>query len=92
MQIEYDPAKDASNRKKHGVPLYDATRFEWDTAHIEEDRTRYYDEQRFKATGVIDGRLYALIYCLRGEVARVISLREAERKEVKDYVRYIEKW
>jgi len=92
MDIEFDPDKEALNLGKHKLSLTLADDFEWDTAQIEEDRSEYYDEQRFKAVGIIGERLYTLIYCLRGEVVRAISLREAEKKEAKDYVRYIEKW
>jgi len=52
MDIEYDAAKDALNRHKHGVPLALAARFEWDMAQIEEDTRFDYEEQRFKATGI----------------------------------------
>jgi len=85
MQIEYDPAKDASNRKKHGISLYDATRFDWDTAHIKEDTRHDYGEQRFTATGYIGQRLYVLIFCMRGDTPRAISLRRAEKYEERRY-------
>jgi len=87
MQIEYDPAKDASNRRKHGVSLYEAVRFEWDTAHIEEDTRHDYGEQRFKATGYIGQRLYVLIFCMRGNTPRTISLRRAEKYEERRYAK-----
>jgi len=34
MLIEFDPAKDAANLRKHGVSLAEAAVFEWDTARI----------------------------------------------------------
>jgi len=88
MDIEYDPSKDALNQRKHGVSLALAESFEWGIAQIEED-TRYdYDEQRFKATGLIDGIVHVLIYCDREGITRIISLRKADRKEAKHYARY----
>jgi len=84
--IEFDPAKDAANLRKHGVSLALAADFEWDTAHIEEDKRFDYEEQRFKATGYIGMRLYVLIYCLiDDDSTRAISLRPAEPKEYRQY-------
>jgi len=91
MQIEYDRAKDEINRRKHGVSLADAVWFEWDTAHIEEDARHDYGEQRFKATGYIGERLYCTIFVDRDENRRIISLRKANKREFKDYVRDLEK-
>lgn len=42
-------------------------------------------ELRHFALGFINGRLYALVYTLRGDVLRVISLRKANKREVKYY-------
>jgi len=88
--IEFDPAKDALNRRKHGVSLALAARFEWDTAQIEEDTRFEYGEQRFKATGLIGGGVHILIYCYGDEATRIISLRPAEKQETKRYVHYLE--
>jgi len=78
MEIDYDPAKEVLNMRKHGVSLRDAAQFE------EDDRFDY-GEQRFKATGYIGPRLYVLIFCMRGEITRVISLRRAEKYEERRY-------
>ena len=86
MNYEFDPAKDESNLDKHGLSLADAEGFEWETAVIREDARKQYAEQRFEATGLIGDRLYVLVYCLRGDVVRVISLRKANPREVKRYV------
>jgi len=85
MEIDYDPAKDVLNMRKHGVRLGDAARFEWETAHVEEDDRFDYGEQRFKATGYIGQRLYTLIFCMRGEVTRIISLRRTDPREYRRY-------
>jgi len=85
MASEYDPAKNALNQRKHGVSLALAESFEWDTAQIEEDTRFDYPEQRFEATGYIGRYLYILIYCWRGESARFISLRRANKREERRY-------
>lgn len=85
MQIEYDEAKDESNRAKHGLSLGDADDFDFETALIIEDRRKNYGEERYRALGYIGERIHALVFALRGEVIRVISLRKANSREVKYY-------
>jgi len=85
IPIDYDPAKDASNVRKHGVSLALATLFEWETAKIEADTRFDYGESRFKATGYIGPRLHVMIFCPRGALTRIISLRRANAREEKRY-------
>jgi len=85
FDIEYDHAKDAINREKHGIALADVVLFEWETANIEEDTRHDYGERRFEATGYIGHRLHVLVFCFRGAVRRIISLRKANPREMKRY-------
>jgi len=85
IPIDYDPAKDASNTRKHGVSLALARCFEWNTAILEEDTRFDYGEPRFRATGYIGPRLHVMIFCPRGELTRVISLRKANPREERRY-------
>jgi uncharacterized DUF497 family protein len=82
MEIEFDPAKDAANRSKHGVSLTLAAEFEF-LAIVSDDR---FDEPRFRAYGRIGETAYVLAFTLRGAVLRAISLRRAHRKEFRRYV------
>lgn len=86
MNYEFDPVKDESNLDKHGLSLADAEGFEWETAVVREDTREQYAEQRLEATGLIADRLHVMIYCLRSDAVRVISLRKANSREVKRYV------
>ena len=81
----FDPAKDNGNLAKHGLSLGEAQSFEWETAMVLEDTRKQYPEPRFRATGYIGIRLHVLVFCLRDEVVRVISLRKVNAREVKDY-------
>lgn len=85
MNIEFDPTKDQSNREKHGLSLALAEAFEFETALIEIDDRRDYAEERFVALGLIDTRVHVMVFTVRGEAIRVISLRKANRREVKRY-------
>jgi uncharacterized DUF497 family protein len=69
----------------HGIDFTAAYRFEWDTARIDPDTRRDYGEQRFVALGRIGLRVHVLVFTPRGEVVRVISLRKANRREIRHY-------
>ena len=52
---------------------------------VRKDHRWDYGEDRFELTGVIDGRVFVLIYTGRSTRIRIISARKANRREVKDY-------
>jgi len=85
LDIDYDPNKEAINQKKHKLSLALAAGFEWDTAQIEEDTREAYGEQRFRATGYIGQHLYVMVFTPRDDIARIISLRRAEKYEERRY-------
>ena len=87
MQIAFDPAKDAINQAKHGVSLQAAERFDWETALEREDDRFDYGEVRFVAIGWTDARLYVLVFTEGSDddAIRVISLRLAEKHEIRFY-------
>jgi len=85
MQIEFDPDKNATNQKKHGLSLAEAEYMDLGNAAIDPDRRYAYGEDRFQALGQINGRMHLLVFTVRGDVLRVISLRKANPKEVKRY-------
>ena len=46
---------------------------------------RDYGEDRYRLTGMIDGRAYVVVYTVRGLAIPIISARKANPKEVADY-------
>ena len=91
MKLEFDPAKDDIYRAKHGVSLAAATDFDWDTALEREDDRFDYGEARFVAIGLIDARLYVMVFTEGSDddAIRIISLRPAERHETRFYYEQI---
>ena len=87
VRVEFDPAKDDKNRAKHGVSLQAATGFNWDTALEREDDRFDYGELRFVAIGLIDARLYVMVFTQGSDddVVRIVSLRPTEKHETKYY-------
>ncbi len=86
MLIEFDPAKDAANIAKHGVSLALADQLDWDAALVWIDERFEYEELRMIALAPRTHTLYYVAFVERGEIRRIISLRRAERREVKHYV------
>jgi len=89
MQVEFDPAKDAINKAKHGVSLSLAEQLDWDAALVWADDRFPYGELRMIALAPETNTLYYVAYVDRGDIRRIISLRKAERREVKHYVENI---
>jgi len=86
MRIEFDPTKDASNQLKHGVSLAMAAELDWDAAWVWVDDRVDYNEMRMIALAPKTEILYYVAFVNRGDVRRIISLRQANRREVKHYV------
>ena len=85
MLIEFDPKKDASNLAKHGLSLVLAEQLDWDAALVWIDERFRYEELRMIALAPRTNTLYYVVFVERGEIRRIISLRRAERREVKHY-------
>lgn len=79
MEIEFDPAKDMSNRAKHGVPLLAGV----EVIHnrVGEEMDDRFEEPRFRTFGLIRGALFVCVWTPRQGGVRIISVRPASRKE-----------
>ena len=86
MRIDFDPVKDKLNLRDHGLSLSFARELVWDEALVWVDDRFEYDELRMIGLVPEGNRLYYVAFIDRGEVRRVISLRFAERREIKHYV------
>lgn len=89
MQVEFDPDKDLANKAKHGVSLALAGELDWDAALVWIDERFEYGEVRMIALAPETSTLYYVAFVRRGEIHRIISLRRANRREVKHYVQNI---
>lgn len=88
MEIAFDPAKDAANRAKHGLPLAFGARVFADAGLTIIPTVREEDEEdRFKAVGSVDGKLYTAIHVWRGATARFLSVRRSNPSEQRVYHR-----
>ena len=86
MEFEFDPDKAAENLKKHGVPFSDAEGVFADplSAHCPDPDAA--GEERFVAVGLGSaGQILVTVYTIREAKIRLISVRRATKREVKDY-------
>jgi uncharacterized protein len=81
---DFDPAKDALKRSKHGISL--ARWIELDIKKTVIDDRQNYGEVRYRAYGYIEGVAYCLAFAGRDGRVRPISLRRAHAKEMRRYV------
>jgi uncharacterized DUF497 family protein len=85
VEISYDDAKNERNIRERGLSFELALRFDFETALFRIDDRYDYPELRLQALGHIDGRLHMLVFCETAVAIRVISLRKANKREVKRY-------
>jgi len=79
-------AKDAANLRKHGISLAEGDGVLNDPLALTIEDSSSQDEQRFISIGMnVFGKLRVVVYALRGDDARLISVRKAEPKEIRAY-------
>ena len=83
--VEWDDNKAALNWKKHKIYFEDAARVFLDDNRIDEFDEEHSDfEERRKVIGMVENILF-VVYTERSEKLRLISARNATRKEKEDY-------
>lgn len=85
MKISYDPKKNARNVAERGLGFELADAFEWESAIIWQDTRHDYGEERYIALGRIGPRVHSLVFTQRSEAVHIISLRKANRREIRRY-------
>jgi hypothetical protein len=87
VEFEWDTAKAAGNRRKHGVSFEEAaTIFSGPEPAVKFDAAHSDSEERWAATGVSEKlRVLVVTYTRRGDAIRIISARKATRAEAAEY-------
>lgn len=92
MKFEWDPAKAASNAKKHKITFEVAKTVFYDDFAVQFFDEEHADaEERFLLLGMSsDARLLLVCHCERqdGDVVRIISARKATQGEAQHYQGY----
>ncbi|HET7576789.1 MAG TPA: BrnT family toxin [Sphingomicrobium sp.] len=88
MSFEFDPAKSAANKAKHGLD-FKAAQALWRDERRVSGPTRSPDEERWMVVGMIDGKLWSAVVTYRDEAIRIISVRRSRPKEAAAYGRQV---
>ena len=83
--VEWDDEKNQINKKKHGISFEDAARIFLDDNRIDIfDESHSDDEERIKVIGLVE-EVLTVIYTERSEKYRIISARQATKREERIY-------
>ncbi|NMA97643.1 MAG: BrnT family toxin [Phyllobacteriaceae bacterium] len=85
MDYGWDEAKRLSNIEKHAVDILDAVLIFEQWVLTEPDNRFDYGEQRWRSTGMVDGRCYVLIHSERAGRVRLISAWLGGRRDRRKY-------
>lgn len=86
MNFEWDEVKSEACFTQRGFDFAYAARAFFDPSRIVQvDTRRSYGEERYRLMGMIERRLFVLVYTLRRGTTRIISARKANQREVNSY-------
>ena len=86
MDFEWDMAKsDLCQISRNFDFTYVISVFVDPNLLIERDQRWDYGEERYRALGLLDEKVFVVIYTKRPSVIRIISARRANRREVRRY-------
>ena len=86
MEFEWDDAKSDACFTHRGFDFAYAIRaFLDDDRVVGRDRRWDYGEDRYRLLSAIEGRVFVVIYTMRGSVIRIISALKANGREIREY-------
>ena len=83
--LEWDDGKRTRTLKERGLDFADVANADWASAITIEDLRQPYPETRYATFAAINGRLCVFAWCWRNDKMRIISLRKANAREVRQY-------
>jgi uncharacterized DUF497 family protein len=84
MKFEFDPAKSAANKAKHGIDFEEA-RALWADSNLAVAPALTGPEPRYLAIGRIGVKVWTAVFTWRDDRLRIISMRRSRPNEVKRY-------
>jgi uncharacterized DUF497 family protein len=89
MKFEWDENKNGHNILQHDIDFNDAELvFNYPIINRLDDR-KDYGEFRYIALGQLNGIIVVIVYTLRKDVVRIISMRKANIREREIYKKFI---
>lgn len=86
MNLEWDDNKSERCFTQRGFDFAYAARAYFDPNRlVNADIRRSYGEERYQLMGMIEQRLFVVVYTLRHDAIRIISARKANQREITHY-------
>ena len=86
MEFEWDETKSDDCFRLRGFDFaYASGAFRDENRSVGHDRRWDYGEDRYRLLGAFEGRVFVLVYTMRGSAIRIISARKANGREVREY-------
>jgi len=85
VKLDYDSAKRDATLEHRGLDFARAVDVFTGITFTRRDDRIDYGEERFITFGVLDERMVAIVWTLRGEARRIISMRKANDREQARY-------
>ena len=83
--FEFDEAKSAVNKDKHGIDFVEAQRLWATSPQVVTPARPLENELRMALIGKLDEKHWVAVYTMRNETVRLISVRRARVKEIEYY-------
>jgi uncharacterized DUF497 family protein len=83
--FEWDERKNKINIEKHGIDFRDAEDIFHSIRLSFEDKRKEYREKRIITVGLIGNSVCVVVYTIRGNAIRLISVRKANERERRRY-------
>ena len=87
MLIEFDQGKQVKTQQQRGLDFNDAAHIFSHVVAEKLDERFEYGEPRFITAGLLQGRLVIVVWTPRNNARRVISMRYANEREIKQFQR-----
>jgi len=85
MEIEFDDEKRDMTLQERGLDFARAAEIFAGKHLTLPDNRHDYEEPRFFTAGKLDDRIVIAVWTPRGEARRIISMRKANEREIKNY-------
>ena len=92
MKFEWDKNKESINIDKHGLDFKLSSHLFKSKMVFYEDQRKSYNEKRYIGYGVVSERCINIVFTVRKRTIRVISLRRANKSEIRKYNKAIKSY
>lgn len=85
MKITFDALKREKNLEEKGLAFERAAEVFQGVTVTRNDERKDYGETRLVTAGRLEGRMVIVVWTPRGNARRIISMRKANEREIKEY-------